>query len=379
MDCGALAERKRITHIITGLGVGGAERMLHSLLTGGLQNHFDNTVISLTDDGHYGALLRETGVKVTCLNMKSWPHLLKAPSALSRALRNAQPDLIQGWMYHGNLASHLARPLCDRSPAVHWNIRTSLDDLSQIRRATRLVANLCKRVSGGIDRIIYNSSRSRAQHCRWGFDDTNAIVIPNGFDMTYWQADPRARQAARYEMQVAPDTTVVGFVGRAAPVKGLPTLLSAFRSVLNHHPSAVMVLVGRDMERLDLSGIPADRIRLMGQRSDVAQLLSGFDLFCLSSLVEGFPNVIGEAMACGLPCIATDVGDSKMIVGDAGWVVEPDDPVAYGVVLDKALSLDSDERVRMGALARERIASHFSLGEIMDTYRDLYEQVGGKV
>ena len=371
-------EPRRVTHIITSLGMGGAERMLHTLLTGGLQDTIENTVISLTDGGHYGPLLRRAGISVTCLDMRAGLGALTLPARLQRVLREDRPDIIQGWMYHGNFVATLGRRLASGKPAIAWNIRTSLDDPAQIRRSTRLVANVCRSMSPRIDRIVYNSSRSREQHREIGYSDARSTVIPNGFDLANWRSEDTARAAARRQLDLPYDVPVVGFVGRASPVKDIPTLLSAFRSVLIRHPEAVLVLVGRGMESLNVNDIPAGNIRMMGQRPDVAKLLPGFDVFCLSSLVEGFPNVVGEAMACKVPCVATDVGDTKKIVGTTGWVVAPGDPVAYGTALDEALSMAPEERACRGVLARKRIADNYSLEGVVASYSQMYETIGGR-
>jgi glycosyltransferase involved in cell wall biosynthesis len=310
--------------------------------------------------------------------MDAGSHRLGFPLHLHRALKSAQPDVVQGWMYHGNFVSSLAGRLSARQAAVAWNIRTSLDNVAQIRPSTRLLAKFSKGFSRSATRIIYNSSRSRDQHRRAGYCADSDRVIPNGFDLNLWRSGDEPRRRAREIMGVSSDSTIVGYVGRATPIKDIPTLLEAFASIVDRHPDSVLVLVGRDMEHLDISGFPAGSLKILGQRSDVPQILPGFDIHCLSSLAEGFPNVLGEAMACEVPCVTTDVGDSKDIVGDTGWVVAPGNSVAYGAALNEALSLTPSERKRMGELARRRIACRYSLGAVVEEYSKMYHEIGAQ-
>lgn len=371
-------EKKPLTviHVITGLNMGGAERVLSSLLTSGLEGPVANQVISLMGDGHYGPVLRDAGIKVTCLDMQ---HGLPTPSVIGRLhseLRVSKPDIIQGWMYHGNIVASLGRYLAPRSPAIAWNIRTSMDDPSLIRTRTRLLVTLGGWLSRRVDSIVYNSHRSKRQHHELGYASSCAEVIPNGFDLNYWRHDEAARRSARAELGILDGKLAIGFIGRAAPDKDIPTLLRAFACLREQHPQAMLICIGRDIEKDCPSDVSTQGVTFLGQRNDLAHLVPGFDLFCLSSRIEGFPNVIGEAMACAVPCVTTDVGDAAEIVGDTGWIASPSDLQSFIDALSTALLTNPDERLARGRAARQMIENRYTLPKIVRQYLDMYNRIG---
>jgi len=361
-----------ITHIITGLDVGGAERALYTILTNGLEGQFRNRVISLMGPGHYGPLLREAGIPVSCLRMRPGKPTPCALRRLGAAVSNAPTDILQGWMLHGNLAATLGRGGANRDAALLWNQRTSLDALGDETRIKRGLIRLGARLSGAPRAIIYNSARSRRQFAEHGYKDDRALHLPNGFNTDKWAPNAAARRAIRKELGLPQDATVVGYVGRGHPQKDIGTLYDAFKRVSSKHPEVFLVAVGRDLDE----GCPQSaRVILTGQRSDVPKLMCGFDLLCLSSRAEGFPNVIGEAMATGLPCVTTDVGDARDIVGDTGWVAPPRKPERLADCLDEALSCPTKSLRERGRRARNRIVTEFSITSVVDRYASLYGSI----
>lgn len=361
-----------ITHIITGLDVGGAERALHTLLTNGLEGPFRNHVISLMGPGHYGPLLEQAGIPVTCLHMRPGRPSLRALRRLRAALRAHPPDILQGWMYHGNLAACLGQRWFRRDAMLAWNIRMSLEGVALLGRSTRFMIGLGARLSGKPSAIIYNSERSRAQHEAVGYDAARGRYIPNGFDTERWRPDLALRAAVRAELGLTEADRVIGFVGRGHPDKDPEKLFQAFFKVGAQNPRAVLVAIGRDLDRF---GPISERVILTGQRHDVPSLMQAFDLLCLSSRFEGFPNVIGEAMATGVPCVTTDVGDAAAIVGDTGWVVPPRDSDALARALIDALETPPEEMRARGAVARARIEAEFSIKSVVARYVTLYERL----
>lgn len=361
-----------ITHIITGLDVGGAERALYSILTNGLEGPFRNRVISLMGPGYYGPLLQEAGIPVTCLHMSSGKPTPGALRRLLGAVSKAPTDILQGWMLHGNLAATLSRRWANRDAALLWNQRTSLDSLGDESCIKRGLIRLEARLSAAPQAIIYNSARSRRQFAENGYKDDRALHLPNGFDTDKWAPNVEARQAIRQELGLPLNATVIGYVGRGHPRKDISTLYAAFERVSSKHPDAVLVAVGRDLDQ----GCPrSDRIILTGQRSDVPRLMCGFDFLCLSSRVEGFPNVIGEAMATGLPCVTTDVGDARDIVEETGWVAPPRNPERLADCLDEALSCSPESLRERGCRARDRIVTQFSIASVVNRYASLYRSI----
>lgn len=365
----------RILHIITALNVGGAERVLYNLLSGGLQGSFENEVISMMDMGHYGPLLREAGIPVTCLNINSTRPRPSAVWQLRRIVRDVKPNIVQGWMYHGNLAASLARGFAGHRTSLSWNIRLSREKSDHIKISTNAMVRIGGWLSAGPDAIVYNSSRARAQHEAEGYSPGNAHMIPNGFDTGIWKPDQTAGIRLRQELGLAPDAIVIGFVARAHTQKDLPNLFSAFAEVARKTPDCHLVCVGRGLTEAAPSDLDRGRVSFLGQRTDLPRIVPAFDLLCLSSLAEAFPNAVGEAMACGVPCVTTDVGDAAAIVGETGWVVPPLDNVALANGLLQALMLAEDERRMRGLAARRRIEDHYSSPSIISRYETLYSKL----
>lgn len=371
----------RICHIITGLNLGGAERALHSLLSGGLAASHDCHVISLSDAGYYGALISELGVPVHCLGMSPGRPGPRIVFRLWSILRQLRPDVLQGWMYHGNLAATVGRFMLFRKSAVVWNVRQSLYDITAEKRATQWVIRLSCWLSRTAAAILYNSKMSRGQHESLGFDSRRGRVIPNGFDPEIWRPDPKARAALRKFLGLTEATPVLGYVGRFDPLKDIPTLLSALQDVAVADSKVHIVLVGLDLGPANPAlasyflALPSDRVHVVGQKTDMPDVFPAFDLLCLSSQAEGFPNVLGEAMAAGVPVVATDVGDNADVVGDTGWIVPPSDSRALSSAILDALAEGRAARSMRGARARQRIIERFSLASALDRYGQLYLDV----
>lgn len=366
---------RSITHIITGLNIGGAERALHNLLAGGLQKYFDNRVISLTGMGHYGPLLVEAGITVASLDMTR-PSLATL-WRLRQAIRAQQPDLAQGWMYHGNLAASVGRRFGEMGTKLAWNIRCSREGSEQLKGMTNAMVRLGGWVSSGPDAIIYNSVRSLEQHEAEGYASASAEVIPNGFDTAKWYPDPAAAVRLRQELGLAGNVRIIGFVARAHPEKDPANLFQAYMQMAQQFQDCHLVCVGKGLVDIAPPGLDLSRVSFLGERYDIPRIMSGFDLLCLTSQVEGFPNVIGEAMACAVPCVSTDVGDAAMIVGETGWIVPPRNSEALADALLKAIGQPESERALRAKAARQRIIDHYSLPLLVDRYRNLYTKLLG--
>jgi glycosyltransferase involved in cell wall biosynthesis len=370
---------KRILHIISGLRTGGAERMLVKLLRvlkGRGQHH---VVISLMAGGNQIEALSRENVTVFAIDMA--PNLsvfYKLPGMVAIA-RRIRPDLIQGWMYHGNIAASLvSRWLYPRPPAV-WNIRHSIYDLKYEKFATRMVIKLNLRLSHMADKILYNSSISRHQHEALGFKQRGAIV-PNGFDVEEFAPKLSAKHQLRKELHIDPDAFIIGHVARFHPMKDHANFLKAAAVFNQKHGEARFLLAGPEVtiQNPELGelcmnlGLSA-HVHFLGERSDVSELLNSLDIFSTSSAWgEAFPNVLGEAMACGIPCVATDVGDSALIIGDPESIVSPRVPEELAAAWARIYKKSSKERIAMGAAGRRRIVERYSLGTIAEQYAKLY-------
>lgn len=376
-------QKYKLLHIITCLNTGGAERALYNLLYGGLAQQFQCHVVSLMDEGTYGEKIRALGVPVTCVGMKRGIPTLYSLFKLRRIARHISPDIIQGWMYHGNIAGSFSCKFLPGSCILCWNIRQSLYDICYEKTMTKMVIRASRYLSAGPNAIIYNSMVSRGQHEKFGFHSTNGKVIPNGIDIEKFTVSRDAnRIKMRKQLGISQDAVVIALVARLHPMKNHPLFIKAALQIAERYNSAVFLLCGRNVtyenEKI-CSLIPVkfrSRFLLLGERQDMPDLFAAMDIVSSSSSYgEAFPNVIGEAMACGLPCVVTDVGDSAYIVGDTGVVVPSRDLQAFIAGIEKLLVLSIEDRQQIGMMARTRVKKYFSLPAVVNIYSTHYEQL----
>lgn len=379
----------KVLHAITGLEVGGAENMLVRLLDAGTREKFEPSVLSLMDPdaAPYGTLAPQVSalrIPMATLKMPRRRPTLGNVWCLCRTMRVADPHLIQGWMYHGNLAATVgAWSLPDRPPVI-WNIRHSVHDLSLEKPLTRLIIKLSARLSRLPRAIIYNSRVSAAQHQALGFAAARAVVIPNGFDTARFKPQPDARARLCSELGLDPAETLVGMIARNHPMKDHGNLVRAAGLLRERGHDVHLMLIGSGVDAGNrelcelIGGLGLEgRVSLLGERGDVPALIAGLDLVALSSAWgEGFPNVLGEAMASGVPCVATDVGDCTWVLGPHGIIVPPRQSEALAIALGRLIDLGSEARRQLGQAGRARIIQHFSIHEVVRQYETLHLQVG---
>ena len=363
----------KVCHIITGLERGGAERFLFNLLTtDDLKKKTNTMVISLMSEGYYGPLLKEHNIPLRCLNLKSGQVNIQSVIKLIKIIKNQKPDIIQGWMYHGNLAGLLGIFITNKKTKLSWNIRLSLEMYSLMKLKTRLSIKLGSMFSKRVNSIIYNSKRSLKQHRQLGFSSHNDYFIPNGFDIKKWTLNKNVKYKIRNLLNISSTTRVIGYVGRAAKQKDLPKLFRVFDIIKKKHSNVVLIAVGKNLDKYVLN---SDRIIFLGERSDVQEIMASFDILCLTSKAEGFPNVIGEAMLLGLPCISTDVGDTKNILGKSGWIVPKNSTSLFAKYLDNILKMPEKKLKKYGKSARELIINKYDINKISDQYISLYNSI----
>jgi glycosyltransferase involved in cell wall biosynthesis len=370
-----------VLHIITGMTMGGAEMMLYRLLARGDRTRFSPTVLSLLAPGTVAGLVSALDIPLLTLGMHEERPLSPAMLRLIPIARRLQPSLLQGWMYHGNLAASGFALLSGRRLPVIWNVRHSINDIAHESRLTRHLIRLGAPLSSSARAIIYNSRQSAAQHERRGYDASRTVVIPNGFDCEFFRPRPEMAAWLRQEIGIDHGRVVIGMISRNHPHKDPGNLIRATGLLVRRGVDVHLVLVGPGFDAGDaaLAGAIgqadiAGRVSLLGQRHDISDIVAGLDIAALSSATEAFPNVLGEAMACGVPCVATDVGDSAWIVGRTGIVVPPRDPEALADALSRLVALGCDGRRRLGDAARARVIEHFEIDAIVGQYQALYER-----
>jgi len=364
-----------IVHIITGLNNGGAEAVLYRLVTHNFANQ--HTVISLMGMGKYGPMLREQGIKVVCLNMSRGSLTISGVIKLWCVLRNLKPDVVQTWMYHADLVGGVVARLAGIK-SVFWNVRHTNLVLGESSWATILVAKYCARLSSFVPRkIIFCAEKAVQVHSNLGYKKEKVVVIGNGYRLDLFMPSLEAGLRVKDELglEVAP---VLGMVGRFDALKDHENLLDALGALKRKGIDFKCLLVGSDInyenrqitawiERNNL----AENVLLLGQRSDIPAVMNALDLHVLSSRSEAFPNVVAEAMACGTPCVTTDVGDASLIVGDTGWVVPAQDSQLLANAIEAALAERKNKPIEWGYRrfsCRERIKDNFSLDVMVEKY-----------
>jgi len=363
-------------HIITGLEVGGAERMLARLLTKDPSKHH---VIALKGGGGIERELEALGVSFENAGLLFSPHFPFRLLAFLRRVYVLQPVLLVGWMYHGNLAASLAGYIT-QTPVV-WNIRHSLHDLGKEKFSLRFVIRVCALLSRTACLIIYNSVVAAQQHENVGYASKHRALVSNGIDTSKYRPDVTVRNCVREELRLSSDDFLIGHFARFHPMKGHKIFLQAIANIVSSHHKCKVLMVGNDVDSSNkelfdevLSYGLQDYVHLLGERSDVSRLMVGLDvLVSSSSWGEGFPNVVMEAMSCGVVVIATDIGDSKVVVGDAGYVVSPNSPECIAEHLKRLIDSDHKMRQETSGFARKRILDKYDIKNIRAEYINLWD------
>lgn len=372
----------RVLYIITGLATGGAETMLLKLLERLDRQRFMPIVISLTTMGDIGPRIAALNIPVQALGMTSG---LPSPSGFLRLLRQIKrfkPDIVHTWLYHADLLGGLAARLTGID-AVCWGIRSSNLDSDKTHWTTRAVRRVCALLSRVIPRRIFlNSETASRIHVELGYAAGKMDVVPNGFDVSRFRPDDGACFRLRAELGCPGDTLLVGMIGRFDPLKNHAGFFSAMAIVHRHLPQVHLLLAGKGIDRDNeelmrlIEGVGLmENTHLLGPRDDVPELMAALDVLACPSHAEAFPNVVGEAMASGVPCVATDVGDCAYIIGGTGTIVPARDIAGFASGVEALLKLSREQRVALGEKARARVASHFEISRVVRCYEESYESL----
>jgi glycosyltransferase involved in cell wall biosynthesis len=372
------SEKMRVLHVITGLGHGGAQRQLVNLV-----NTMDakSSVFSILP---LGVMAEEINTPKTNVYSGDLRRVVSREwvRSLSRVVGIVAPDIVVGWMYHGNLGASLTRRLGHSGPMV-WNVRHSIYDLSFEKPATRWIIRGSRLLSRQPRRIIYNSQTAATQHEALGFSANHRTVLPNGFDLERFKPDSDARMKFRAEMGVSDEELLVGIIGRSHPMKNYEGWVKAFRILVNQGYAVRCVMVGAGIEAPDSklhlairsAGLESEIFRL-GPTPRPETVLAALDLLAMpSKWGEGFPNVVGEAMACGVPAIVTPIGDAPQVVADTGLVFDSASTDHLVAGMRAALRLGREGLVRLGKQARRRMEECYSLDSVAVMYETLLREV----
>lgn len=373
----------RITHVITGLSTGGAENVLSQLVSRMDRETFENSVVSLVDFGPVARTIAEAEIPVSTAGFPKTGFQIGPIIKLVREVRRSAPHIVQTWMYHGDLIGGIAARVFTGVPVI-WNLRQSNFDPIVSKKSTVGIAKFCARLSRTLpSAIVCGSNAAYDCHIRFGYSPDQMVVLPNGFDTERFKPDPQCRAALQKELGLEDDDFIVGLVARFDPQKDHTTFLAAAARLAGQMPNAKFVLCGERIDQdngdlrtlIDGHGL-GGRVHLLGLRNRMESFYPALDVLALSSAYgEGAPNVLGEAMSCGIPCVTTDIGDSASIVDQCGEVVSNRDPEALAAALRRMAEMPEADRRRIGAKARSRIVEAYPMDLVVERYAALYRRV----
>ena len=370
----------QVLHIITGLKRGGAETLLYRICQ--FDKEYNHIVISLTGMQDYGKMLNQINVSVYALNFSNSKINFFGLFKLYKLIREIKPDVVQTWMSHADLIGGVIARFAGIKN-IFWGVHHTNLIKGESKRATMMIVKLNALLSYLVPKkIIYCAEKSREIQELIGFKKTKGVVIQNGYDVNSFYQDNSLSESFRNELDISLDEFVIGHVGSYDPLKDQKTLIKSLAYLDQNNFNFIAVLVGINLDNannalvrlLKENGL-IERVHLLGSRKDILAVMNGIDLFMLSSISEAFPNVLNEAMACGTPCITTDVGDAAFIVGKTGWVVKPKDPKALANASIQALKEKQSNNESWGQrkdACRQRIVENFTLEKMIKKYKEVW-------
>lgn len=370
--------KHKIAHIITGLDTGGAEMMLYKLLKETDLRLFDIHVISLTSIGEIGTEIKNLGIKVSALNMTRGIPNPFSIFRLVKMLKELNIEIVQTWMYHADLIGLISSKLAG-IPHVVWGVHHSNLNPETNKKLTLQVVKFCSKLSKRTTKIVCCSNTSAKVHKSIGYDSSKIVVIPNGFDTKMFNSFLPSNMDFKRMHNIPLGNYIVGHVARWDSLKDHQNFINAAAKVSSEFPKVTFVMCGEGIDEsnnklnnwIEENNLK-DKILLLGKRNDINTIMPSFDIFVSSSVGEAFPNVIGEAMSCEIPCVVTDVGDCSYMVGDTGKAVPPRNSMLLAKGVMEILNLSVSERERLGDKARKRVEDNFHINVIVKKYSDMY-------
>ena len=370
----------KVVHIITGLGDGGAEHALFKICKYDIKNkHF---VISLKDKGKYFSLLNKLGIKVYCLNVSYFS--IHKFLYLIKLLRSLKPDIVQTWLVHADFIGSFAARFAGIKNIL-WNVRYSNIEIGKAKFTTILVIKILSILSYIIPKfILVVSKRAKKIYEIEGYNKKILKFIPNGYDLSILKINNTLKKTFKKKIRINKKIPLIGNVARYDPQKDHLNLLNALALIRLKKINFFCVLIGSNVDKYNTKIITEikrlklnNHVKLLGQVQNITEVMNGLDIHVLSSSYgEGFPNVVAESMACGTPCIVTDVGDSSYIIGKTGWVVPPNNSDKLATAIEKSLyeikTLKWSKRCNK---ARLRIKDNFNIGKMIRLYNSIWNRV----
>jgi glycosyltransferase involved in cell wall biosynthesis len=380
-------EKIRILFLTRTLGIGGRQRQLVTLVNGLDRTRFDVTVVTFYDGGEFGEQLkRELGVRVLSLGKKGRWDMGAFAFRLPAAMRKVHPHIIHGYGMVANELSWLMGRLYHAR--VVWGVRNMAPELASKQNVPTNIINkfgIRQWLSAKVDLIIANSQAGYRSFAAHRYATQRMVVIPNGIDVDYFSPLARERGKALCQQWTRTENCeLIGIAGRIVPRKGHPTFLKAAALLAGIFPHVRYVCIGSspdayvaELQNLSQQLGIADKVIWAGWEQDMP---AAYNALTVATIVteeeqEGFPNVVGEAMACGVPCVVTDVGDAALIVGDTGDIVPMKDSPSLARAWERLLSLSEVERRNLGRRARLRIKECYTVPLLVQRTQEVLESL----
>ncbi len=371
----------KVLHIITGLSDGGAEAVLYRLCL--FDKEHDHVVISLQNEDKYGPLIKDLGIDVYTLDFLNGKVRILGLVKLFRLIKKLKPDVIQTWMYHADFVGGIVGRIAGIKNIV-WGVHHTTLVKEKSKSSTILIARINAFISNFVPKkIIYCASKSREVQESIGFNKSRGEVIANGYDVASFNQNDSLGKAFKDELNISSETFLIGHVGRYNPQKDHQTLFESLSILKQKHLKFNALIIGTNLDnnnkelvemlnKADLN----DCVHLLGKRSDIPSVMNGIDLFVLSSAFgEAFPNVLNESMACGTPCVATDVGDSASIIGNTGWIASAQKSDTIAEAMIKAFEEKHSNKnlwLQRKKDCRKRIVENFSIEKMIKRYKKVW-------
>jgi glycosyltransferase involved in cell wall biosynthesis len=371
----------QVLHIITGLNKGGAETLLCNLCE--YDNQSKHIIISLTDIKALESSFPElNNISVFSLNFPDGRIKISGIYKLYRLIKRINPDIVQTWMIHADFVGGLAARLAGIRN-IFWGVHHTVLFHGSIKWSTILILKFNALLSHFIPKkIVYCAEKSRSAQESIGFKKSIGIVIQNGYDVQKFTKNTYLGSSFREELKISDDTFVIGHVSRYDPLKDQNTLIEALDILKKNRLNFTAVLIGKNLDndnndlvrKIEEKGL-SGYIHLLGERDDIPIAMNAIDLFVLSSISEAFPNVLNEAMACGIPCVTTNVGDAALIVKNTGWIVPPKNPkLISNAIIDAETEFRSRNHLWLIRKdeCHKRINENFSLQKMIEKYKKMW-------
>jgi len=367
----------KIVHIISSLDVGGCEKVLFNLLSFDKSKKTRTLVISLNLKGYYRERLIESGFEVLSLNLKEKKFL--SIFLFIKSIINFKPDIIQGWMYHGNLFALFAKFLSFKKTNLLWNIRQTLYDINLEKKSTKLVIFICKIFSKFPTKILANSRVSILQHIKYGYAD-NFQLVTNGVDIHNFKIDNNLGSLFRRKFGISENADCIGLIARYHPMKDHNFFIENILKVLTNN-NIVPVIVGKDIvnQKNKIFQLVPNELRskfiLVDEYKDINEVLNSLNLICVTSRWgEGMSNILIEAMSTGLNCISSEIGDNQVLIKNFGSSYTIGDEITFVSLLNKHISKATDYKKR-SIDNRNHIIKNYSLTSMFQNYFEIYNSI----